>query len=249
MMKIQTVAVPTWLDFKSKVILDQSPEGSFQQGRFLFRGHGSESWNLSSSFDRWYKNYDGKSSDKAKIANQLLVNFTKQCDLKDMPQNVRESPILSQVFAQHYGLPTCLLDWSESAYVAAFFAFSSHIRHLKPAEQNVAVWALDSTDSIWNSGSGCEILSDTAGSFDDVRIRNQKARFTCLRSSVSSLEEYVLGLPGEKLTLLKYVIPVREAGAAVADLDSMGLSHAQIYPGLSAIAKAAEVRVIISMFG
>lgn len=48
--------------------------------------------------------------------------------------------------------------------------------------------------------------------------------------------------------LKKYLVPISQAGAAMADLDAMGLNHSRIYPGLSGNAKAAEVRVTLGMY-
>ena len=245
-MKIHTVSFVTWSEFKTGIISEQFPDGHFERGRFLFRGQGGESWSLSSSFDRWYKAYGGDRLNKTKIVDQLLEGFSKECELDDIPQNVRDSKLLMLSLAQHNGLPTRLLDWSESPYVAAFFAFSGHIRHGGNTEKNVAVWVLDSTHKIWDSENGCEIVN--VPSFGNERIRNQHGKFTHLKVPCDSLEEYVNQFSNGVPALRKYSIPICEAGIAMADLDSMGLNHSRIYPGLSGNAKAAEVRVILDMY-
>lgn len=245
-MKIETVTIATWPEFKMRIISDQFLDGHFTRGHFLFRGQGGESWPLTSTFDRWYKGYGGERSNKIRFADQLLEGFAKESELEDIPENVRSNKVLMLSLAQHNGLPTRLLDWSESPYIAAFFAFSGHIRHGKSTEQNVAVWVLDSTRDIWNSEFGCEIVN--VPGFGNERIRNQHGRFTHLKAPSDSLEEYVTQFTDDTTALRKYLIPVREAGVAMADLDSMGLNHSRIYPGLSGNAKAAEVRVILSMY-
>lgn len=245
-MNIELVTCGSWSEYKDKIISDQFENGHFLRGRFLFRGQGGGSWALSSTFDRWYSAYDGTLANKTRIADQLLETFTKECELEDIPEHVRNDKILMLSMAQHNGLPTRLLDWSESPYVAAFFAFSGHIRHGVNLEKNVAIWVLDSTQEIWNAEFGCNIV--TVPCFGNERIRNQHGRFTHLKSPANSLEEYVAQFQQQGMALKKYLLPVNQAGAAMADLDSMGLNHARIYPGLSGNAKAAEVRVILSMY-
>jgi hypothetical protein len=99
------------------------------------------------------------------------------------------------------------------------------------------------TSDIWHPEHGCEILN--VPSFGNERIRNHHGKFTYLRAPYDSLEEYVAQFDALG-ALRKYLVPVRDVAQAMADLDSMGLNHARIYPGVSGNAKAAEVRVLLS---
>lgn len=240
-MDIQTVSCICWADFKLKVIADRFEDGRFKRGLYLFRGQGGESWKLSSTFDRWYK---ADRANKIRVADQLLEQFSKECEQEDIPDSVRNDKIKMLSLAQHNGLPTRLLDWSESPYVAAFFAFSGHLRHGINLEKNVAIWVLNSSQDIWQQEFGCEIVN--VPSLGNERIRNQHGKFTYLKAPYDSIEEYVAQFNGAEPALWRYLVPVRDAAAAMSDLDSMGLNHARIYPGMGGNAKAAEVRVILS---
>lgn len=241
-MSVKEITVRSWSDFKSRIVGDLFSDEIFRRGRFLFRGQGSDSWPLCSYFDRWYK---GKREDKFKVAEQLLDQFIRECELEPLPNVTRDDRIMMLSLAQHHGLPTRMLDWSESPYVAAFFAFSGHIRQGINLEKYVAVWVLDSKNSIWNKENGCEILN--VPSFGNERIRNQHGKFTYLRTPSNSLEEYVSQFSSGD-GLIKYLVPVRDVNAAMADLDSMGINHARIYPGIGGNAKAAEVRVLLDIY-
>lgn len=241
-MKIEEINYASWSDFKAKFTSDLYMDDHFERGTYLFRGQGVEDWSLSSTFDRWFK---GDREDKVKVADHLLEQFKKECELEPIPEQARQDKILMLSLAQHNGLPTRLLDWSESPYVAAFFAFSGHIRHGISLEKNIAIWTLNTADDIWDVEHGCEIV--TVPSFGNERIHNQHGRFTYLRAPYASVEEYVKNFPGEKVGLRKLLIPVRDALAAMAELDSMGINHSRIYPGISGNAKAAEVRVLINL--
>lgn len=244
-MIIKTIECTSWADFKQTVISELFTGGSFHKGRFLFRGQGGESWKLASTFDRWFQGYKGLPGNKTGVAEALLNGFIRECELEDIPAEVRADRMMMLSLGQHHGLPTRLLDWSESPYVAAFFAFSGHIRHGKPAESKVAIWVLESGHYIWTEENGCAIVN--VPSFGNERIRNQHGRFTYLKTPASSIEEYVAQCAGDDVALRKFLVPVEQSSIAMADLDAMGLSFSRIYPGLSGNAWSAEVRTILAM--
>lgn len=237
---IEHIVCVDWSDFKRRIIEEQFPNRLFNKGRYLFRGQGSDSWTLSTTFDRWYR---GKKSEKNSSADSLLSEFELECEFEEMPDILRSDKMAMLGLAQHHGLPTRLLDWSESPYVAAFFAFSGHVREGINLEKHVAVWVLDSHNRVWNEENGCMLVKVPA--LWNQRIRNQFGRFTYLRTADDTLESYVSHFEKDEIILKKYSIPVRDLRQAMSELDAMGLTHARIYPGLEGNARAAEVRVTL----
>lgn len=240
-MEISKIKLTSWSEFKVRIISDLYPENHFVRGRFLFRGQASDSWALSSTFDRWYK---GESKTKHAVAEKLLTNFIKECEFEDLPENVRNSNELMRSLAQHHGLPTRMLDWSESPYIAAFFAFSGHLKQGINLQKEIAIWALDTTSHIWHKENGCEILN--VPSFGNERIKNQHGKFTYLRTAAESVEEYAVNF-NEERALKKFTLPVSDVVAAMAELDSMGINFSRIYPGVTGNAMAAEVKVLLEL--
>lgn len=118
----------SWLDLQKKLFDFEPGE---KHGRYrsslAYRGVDDSSFDLETSLMR-IKNTD--------MESHLLRNFKKYARtlLKDN-QNVWE--LLS--VAQHYGLPTRLLDWSFSPYVALHFATSDTGKFKKDG----AIWCLD----------------------------------------------------------------------------------------------------------
>ncbi|MBP2309549.1 FRG domain-containing protein [Azospirillum melinis] len=241
---IVNIICSSWSEFKDRVISDQYSDRLFRKGKYLFRGQGSDSWALSTSFDRWY---EGKKSEKNESADRLLSEFKLECEFEEMPESLRRDNMAMLGLAQHHGLPTRLLDWSESPYVAAFFAFSGHVRQGINLEKYVAVWVLDSESKVWSEEHGCALVKVPA--LWNQRIRNQFGRFTYLRTADDTLENYVAHFEHEEVVLKKYCIPVRDLLPAMSELDAMGLTHARIYPGLEGNARAAEVRVTLRRLG
>lgn len=82
---------------------------------YWFRGHADLSWPLVPSALR-YRTPQQRSS-----ALQLLQDFRRIAELK-IPRPPARAETLEWVqVAQHYGLPTRLLDWTESATVGLYF--------------------------------------------------------------------------------------------------------------------------------
>ena len=250
MQHICEVELDTWDEFKRDIVTDQFPNGDFLRGRFLFRGQGNSNWKLETTFDRWYK---GPSDRKIATANLLIDFFENECEQHELPHSFDGNRNSWLALAQHHGLPTRLLDWSESPYVAAMFAFGGHLRARHSDSDKVAICVIDSRSHIWSEENGCAIV--TVPSYGNVRIASQFGKFTQLKSPVNNIEQHVSQFidnstdTGEAnlWIIRKYYIPASESKKAIGDLDAMGLNYSRIYPGLVGNAMAAEVRVGLSL--
>jgi len=114
---------------------------------YIYRGHSNADWGLQSSLERligtkWC------SSEVQTFENNSLERFKAKFHLYDHTNIVPTSKLGWLSIMQHYGVPTRLVDFTESPYVALYFALETY----QPATNaDFAVFALDYRDVIAKS--------------------------------------------------------------------------------------------------
>ncbi|NNA66417.1 FRG domain-containing protein [Pseudomonas gessardii] len=225
-------------------------------GGFYFRGQADERWGLTTTLERFESGIN------------KYVSGTRQHMLADFKRLLRGKGLLSQmninsdeeIFAlgQHYGLPTPLLDWSESFYIALFFAFAEDTP--KDAE-NVAVWAIQYSAKelmeAYNIESRSRCITDDdvrdflpiqfVDPYTDVnsRLVSQSGVFIQKPSGVD-LEKIVASYcsdNNDSPVLAKITIPVAERESVVNNLFAMNINWSTIYPGIDGAARHAKMKL------
>jgi hypothetical protein len=237
---VRVVRYAGWNEFKRDVFAELFPDGVFRQGRYLFRGAANADWGLSSYFDRRFATVPLER--RMKLWDRLVDEWRRGCHDLGVAPSVLDEDRKLWALGQHHGLPTRLLDWSTSPYVAAFFAFADHVTRRPDRFEHVAVWVLHLENPVWSRDGGVEVVA--APSLDNLRLRNQGGRFTLCRASIATLEEYVDRF-ADGVALTKCVLPATDAGRALPDLDAMGITSAELFPDLSGIATLATMRAVL----
>jgi hypothetical protein len=243
---IRFLSYSSWRELKRDLLNELFEDGVFRPGRYLFRGMGSAEWKLEPTFDRRF-GYLGPDQ-RLRVWADLIEQWRRGCEehgyAHEAAQNeVAQNEVALWALGQHHGLPTRLLDWSTSPYIAAFFAFQKCLEELPRRYTHVAIWALHLDNPVWSKDQGVEIVS--APSLDNVRLKNQSGKFTLSHTHFASLEEYVAEC-GSGVALTKVVLPAAEAVPALPDLDSMGINSYHVYPDLGGLAGLATMRLLLA---
>jgi hypothetical protein len=232
---------PTWDALIRNLRAELFDDAAFEPGRYLFRGVCNADWNLVSSFDRQFPALE----DRERLSADLLRAFRDECD--GQLDGAATDDVVVLALGQHHGLPTRLLDWSTSPYVAAFFALSDALVHAERAGRCVSVWALHRRAPLWGDQMGVTVVTVHAAA--NPRLRNQVGCFTHSRNPYASLEEYVEHAAWDGPALTQLSVPACEAARGLAELEMMGITAARLFPDLVGAAQAATMSVRLAGSG
>lgn len=235
----KTLYYESWIQLKTDIVNDVCSSNVFSNNRYIFRGQSDENWKLIATFDRYYGNFAFEK--KKQIEKELIEEFKMLCvDWEGKEKFASYSNLQLMSAGQHYGLPTRLLDWSYSLYVAAFFAFVNATN----STSNVAIWIIDKKHEIWQGEYG--ITVETCWVDENERQKYQYGVFTLNKSSEKAIEEYVnvcavnCNVEG---ALFKIVIPATERNVVLSDLEMMGINYYNLYRGMEGCALGALLKV------
>jgi hypothetical protein len=249
---VQYVRLSSWRDFYQYINRRlPSPQD------YVFRGQRISSWGLESSLDRELKNL-GPTANSARITARHLEQFQLAARARRgvNPQVLGEPA--RWALGQHYGLWTPLLDWTESPFVALYFAFEE-----PESTQNGsrAVFALSrplvelKCDSIakkqpLGSPARPDILEFITPETDEnARLVSQGGLFTRGTTGVE-IEKWVrTHFKGSNTdrTLVKIVVPEKrdDRFEILRALNRMNINHRSLFPDVEGSAKFCNMRISV----
>lgn len=223
--------------------LEQNNEG--YNGSIWYRGQSNKDWNLVPGYHRIERQY---------TESTLLTRFKQNAAMliSDIPKNSFDWLFLMQ----HYGVPTRLLDWTESPLVALYFALTSSEEN----DYDAVLWSLKPTEFNRNAGIRSPNEDFFIPSFEDIEVENYSVESLSSNSNnalypiaviatrnntriqaqhgvftIHHLDTVPIEDIGDSTHVTKYIIPNDNKAKLAKQLEILGFTKFQLFPELSSI--------------
>ena len=246
------IRVSNWAELGERLY-----EGSWQpslgrfRSNFAFRGMPNAAFDLTTSLMRLGEGYEN-------LEDHLLRTFRRYARRYELPTDSFWNWL---ALAQHHSLPTRLLDWTYSPYVAMHFATDD----LDQYGEDGAIWCVDyvktnrflpdsltailgregaqvfTAEMLGEAASNLKELDELAveqfavffepPSLDD-RIVNQFALFSLMSSASARLDHWLAGKPE---CLRRVIIPAALKWEVRDKLDQANITERVLFPGLDGL--------------
>lgn len=248
------IVVNTWLELQA-ALFDHSwdPLLGRYRSSYVYRGSWNKLYDLSTSITRLGPQYE-------RLEPHILRNFRKYAH-GTAPQGDTIWNWLAM--AQHHGLPTRLLDWTYSPYVALHFVTDM----LDKYDEDGAVWCVDYVkskqylppallDAVNEEGASVftpEILAPVSPTFKklagfqkedfvlfleppslDARIVQQYALFSMMSDVKSELSQWLQQHPE---LYFRVIIPASLKWEIRDKLDQANITERVLFPGLAGLSQ------------
>ena len=238
-----------------ELLYEKSWQGDLQRYRsnYAYRGLSDKNHDLKTSLIRLGGQF-------WELERHLLRNFRKYSQLGDTDQHYSDWKWLT--IGQHHGLPTRLLDWTYSPFIALHFVTAN----IQQYDKDGVIWCVDFVkaheeipevlrDQQQYAGSNAftvgmiERAASSMDAFDkltdstfvvffeppsmDDRIVNQFALFSVISNAKASVDSWLNSHPD----ILKRIIIPKEIKWEIRDkLDQANITERVLFPGLDGLA-------------
>jgi len=235
---------------------------------FIYRGHADSSWKLESTLERTIG--EKWSSELArKFEDHYLNLFKSKYHIYNGHEHEPKSKLAWLSVMQHYGAPTRLIDFTESPYVALYFALEAYNPLLR---NDLAIYAID-YNSIMDESLAFiskrdssfkktrhEIIGKQDELFDDVvdrfsyevvwiteplelnaRIDRQSGTFLISGDKEKRIEDLLARDMYKNVRVLKFIVPHHMYENIYALLRKMNINAKTIYGDLGGLAKSIKM--------
>ena len=244
---MKEIDLKCWEEFEDHIDYLFAVKGHFKEvenrtyGTPIFRGQANASWELESTLDRVFKRDVGIEEYFKTIQNVRPAVISITGKEWNIPDNFDDKPFALQgydfmVYLRHHGFPSPLLDWTQSPFVAAYFAFRSY------ENRNDGKVALFSYASYLEVGMIFD-LEDKEPTIHQLgshvmsheRHYAQQCRYTICTIKTDGNPVYTShkhsiekGKTGN-VELVKYILPTSERGKVLRKLERMNVTAFSLF--------------------
>lgn len=244
------------------------------KNNYVYRGHANAAWRLQSTLERILGK--GQTPEKAQeIENYSLFLFKSKYHIYKSGEHIPAKKLAWLSVMQHYGVPTRLIDFSTSPYVALYFALETYDRK---SGDDLAIYAIDYTavmdasqsvirrfdrqfriepnditgkqDKIFESTIDkylCDIVWVTEPFELNARIDRQAGTFLISGNLNKSTEEILNDTHYDNCDIVKIIIPGEFYSAIFGILRKINMSAKSIYGDLGGLAK--QIKMELQVYG
>ena len=246
--------INSWSQLVDEVYRDAwKPDMERFRSDYAFRGLSDCTYQLKNSFLR-------NSGNRPELEYHILRNFRKYARTSE--PNLTNTQLRSLVLAQHHRLPTRLLDWTYSPFIAMHFATANTEKFVIDG----VIWKIDfvkvnqfiqkplnklleqekcnafTVEMLESELTNLQAFDETIGpgnvlffeppSIDD-RIVNQFALFSIMSDAISILDDWLLKHPE---VYRRLIIPAKLKWEIRDKLDQANITERVLFPGLDGLA-------------